>query len=84
MFKYASLDVENHYTPETYALSFAHRIGLEDEIVVSEFLYGPIQRTSVFVVDLKPDIRAKVCKSDRDREKDDSDPSRIKVVSLAY
>ena len=44
MFKYASLDVENHYTPETYALSFAHRIGLEDEIVVSEFLYGPIER----------------------------------------
>ena len=48
VFKYASLDVENH-TPKTYALSFAHRIGLEDEIAVSEFLYGPIERVSVFL-----------------------------------
>ena len=47
MVKYASLGDENH-TPKTYTLSFAHRIGLEDEIVVSKFLYGPLQRASVF------------------------------------
>ena len=47
VFKYASLDVENHI-PKAYTLSFAHRIGLEDEIALSEFLYGPIQRASVF------------------------------------
>ena len=43
MLKYASKDVESH-TPKTYSLSFALRIGLKDEIVVSELLYGPIQR----------------------------------------
>ena len=48
MFKYASLDVENDI-PKAYTLSFAHRIGLEDEIALSEFLYGPIQRASVFL-----------------------------------
>ena len=37
VFKYASLDVENHI-PKAYTLSFAHRIGLEDEIALSEFL----------------------------------------------
>ena len=32
---------------------------------------------------LSPDIRAKVSKSDRDLEKDDFVPSKLKVVSLA-
>ena len=41
VFKYASLDVENH-------IPKAYRIGLEDEIALSEFLYRPIQRASVF------------------------------------
>ena len=47
VFKYASLDVDNHI-PKAYPLSFAHRIGLEDEMAVSELSYGPIQRASVF------------------------------------
>ena len=34
---------------------------------------------SLFVVGLSPDIIAKVSKSDRPLEKDDSDPSIIKV-----
>ena len=44
--KYASLDVEKR-SPKAYPLFFAHRNGLEDEIVVSEFLYGPIHTASV-------------------------------------
>ena len=47
VFKYASLDVDNHI-PKAYTLSFAHSIGLEHEIAVSKLLYGPIQRASVF------------------------------------
>lgn len=60
-------------------------ICLEDEIVVSQFLYRRIQKASVFSqLTLSPYIRIKVSKSDREMQKDDSDTSIIKVVSSAY
>ena len=63
----------------------AQRIGLEDEIVISQFLYGTIQKASVFSqLALSPYIWTKVSTSDGGLEKDDSDTSRIKVVSSVY
>ena len=60
-------------------------ICLEDEIVVSQFLYRRIQKASVFSqLTLSPYIRTKVSKSDREMEKDDSDTSIIKFVLSAY
>ena len=55
---------------------FPQIIGLEDEIVVSQFLYRRIQKASVFSqLTLSPYIRTKVSKSEREMEKDDSDTS---------
>ena len=48
----------------------AQRIGLEDEIVISQFLYGTIQKASVVSqLALSPYLRRKASTSDRELEK---------------